>query len=81
MSTALVIDVFGWLGAAALLAAYGLVSSGRLQGRSLAFQVLNVVGSGALMANSGYYHAWPSAALNAVWMAVGLLALARQTRG
>ena len=73
-------DVAGWSGAAALLAAYGLLSAGRLDGRGRAFQALNVIGSAGLIANSGYHQAWPSAALNGVWMAVGLLALARAGR-
>jgi len=70
------VDVIGWLGAATLLGAYALASAGRLAGTSAGFQVLNLLGSGGLAVNSGYHDAWPSAALNVVWMAVGFAALA-----
>jgi len=68
----------GWAGAAALLLAYGLVTSGRLSPRGGAFQALNLAGSLGLAANSGYHGAWPSVALNLVWMAIGAVALVRQ---
>ena len=70
-------DVVGWLGAAALLAAYGLVSAGRVEGKSRRFQLLNLLGSAGLAANSGFHGAWPSVALNLVWMIIGVAALTR----
>jgi hypothetical protein len=73
-------DVVGWLGAAALLAAYGLVSSGRVEGKGRRFQLLNLLGSAGLAANSGFHHAWPSVGLNLVWMIIGVAALTRQSR-
>lgn len=73
----LLFAVAGWLGAAALLLAYGLVSSGRLSPRGAPFQAVNLAGSLGLAANSGYHGAWPSVALNLVWMAIGAAALVR----
>jgi hypothetical protein len=60
--TGLLIDAAGWAGAGALLLAYGLVSTGRLNGRSFGFQLLNLFGAVGLLANG----AWPSAALNGI---------------
>ena len=74
------IDITGWLGAIVLLSAYQLVSAGRLDGDGAAFQLLNLAGATALLANSGYHRAWPSAGLNAVWLVIGLIALARAKR-
>lgn len=71
------VDVLGWIGAASLLSAYALVSSGRLSGRGLGFQVLNLVGAVGLLVNGVYHGAWPSAGLNTVWLVVGVVALAR----
>lgn len=73
--TGLLVDVAGWSGAAALLAAYALVSSGRLTGRSAGFQALNLCGAAGLLLNGTWHGAWPSAALNAVWLVVGVAAL------
>jgi O-antigen ligase len=78
--TRLLIDTVGWAGAAALLLAYGLVSSGRLNGRSIRFQLLNLCGAVGLLANGIYHDAWPSAALNAVWFVIGVTALVRISR-
>lgn len=78
--TDLLVETVGWVGAAALLLGYGLVSAGRLDGRSTGFQVLNLVGSAGLLINGVWHDAWPSAALNAVWLVIGLMALGRLRR-
>lgn len=74
------VDVAGWLGAGALLSAYALVSSGRLRGRAIGFQLLNLAGAVGLLVNGVYHGAWPSAGLNSVWLVVGLTALTRLRR-
>ena len=70
-------DAAGWLGAAALLTAYFLVSCGQLHARGRTFQLLNLAGGAGLLANGASHAAWPSAALNTVWVAIGLAALTR----
>lgn len=75
--TGVLADIAGWLGAAALLSAYALVSEGRLDGRSLGFQVLNLGGAIGLLVNGVYHGAWPSAALNLVWLVIGVATLTR----
>lgn len=74
------IDLMGWLGAALLLLAYGLVSNRRLAGDSARFQLLNLSGGVMLAINSGYHGALPSVAVNAVWIVIGLAALLRARR-
>lgn len=76
--TEVVFEIVGWVGAAALLLAYGLASLGRLHATGRAFQQLNLAGSAALAANSGYHGAWPSAALNLVWLAIAVATLLRK---
>jgi hypothetical protein len=71
------ITVVGWLGAALLLLAYGLTSAGRLPPEGWRFQTLNLAGAAALTVNSAYHSAWPSAALNVVWIVIGAVALGR----
>jgi hypothetical protein len=74
--TALLVEVAGWAGAGALLLAYGLVSSGRWRGRSAGFQLLNLAGAAGLLVNGVWHGAWPSVGLNAVWLVIGVVALA-----
>ena len=75
--TTLVIDVAGWIGMALLIGAYALVTTGRILGPSLTFQLMNLVGGGLLMVNSAWYGAWPSAALNLVWVVIGTAGIVR----
>ena len=73
METTTIVDLIGWAGAGCLLVAYWLVSSGRLAARSYTYQLLNIVGAVLLSVNSGYYGAFPSVGLNAVWIFVGVM--------
>lgn len=70
-----VVDYIGWTGAACLLLAYWLVSSGRVPGRSWTYQLLNITGAVLLSVNSAYYGAFPSVGLNIVWIMVGITTL------
>lgn len=69
------IGIIGWSGAVIILAAYLLLSTGRLTGQSRLYQWMNVVGAVCFVINSGYNGALPSAALNVVWAAIGLYTL------
>ena len=54
------IETIGWVGAALILLAYILLSLGRIDGRSRAYQLINVLGSAGVLLNSGYNRALPS---------------------
>jgi hypothetical protein len=71
-------EVCGWLGGIVLICAYALVSFGRIQASGILFQFLNLAGSLMLAINSAWHHAWPSAVVNLVWLAVGVGALMRK---
>ena len=75
----LLTEVAGWGGAGCLLLAYALLSAGRL-GAGVTFQLLNLAGSAGLLVNGAAHGAWPSAALNLVWLAVGAVALRKAPR-
>ncbi|HET6524517.1 CBU_0592 family membrane protein [Sphingopyxis sp.] len=71
----IVIEVIGWTAAAIILAAYILLSLGKLEGRSYFYQWMNVIGAGGFIVNSGYNGALPSAVLNVIWAGMGLFTL------
>jgi hypothetical protein len=52
MNNHLWFDAIGWMGAAALLVAYAMISSRKWEGHSSAFQFLNIGGSLLLAANT-----------------------------
>lgn len=76
----ILIEAIGWTGAALILAAYLLLSTGRLSGQSRLYQAMNVVGAACFVVNSGYNGAIPSAALNVVWALIGVYTLWRVGR-
>ena len=73
----LAIEAVGWAGALLILAAYLLLSMGKLTGQSSAYQWMNVVGAAGFVVNGWANGALPSATLNVVWMGIGLFALWR----
>ena len=76
----LAVEVAGWTGALLILAAYGLLSAGRLDGQSRAYQWMNVGGAVGFVINGWSHGALPSTALNVVWMLIGGFALWRIAR-
>ena len=80
MTLSILVEIVGWAGAGLILLAYLLLSAGKLQPRSNAYQGMNLIGSIGFVINSGWNHAVPSAALNVVWAAIALFALVRMAR-
>lgn len=71
----ILIEIIGWVGAALILGAYILLSLGKLEGRSPAYQWMNVAGAAGFVLNSGWNGAIPSAVLNVIWMGIGFYTL------
>ena len=67
----------GWAGAVLILLAYLLLSAGRFNGNSLAYQAMNVVGAAGFVVNGWWHGAMPSATLNVLWLMIGLFASIR----
>ncbi|WP_371416781.1 hypothetical protein [Sphingosinicella sp. BN140058] len=62
------------------MAAYLLLSMGRMSGQSASYQAMNVVGAAGFIVNGWWHGALPSATLNVIWMLIGAIALARIVR-
>jgi formate hydrogenlyase subunit 3/multisubunit Na+/H+ antiporter MnhD subunit len=74
------IEVIGWTAAAMMLAAYFLLTAGKLNSRSSSYQWLNLCSGAGIVVNSGWNGAYPSAFINVVWMAISLYGLLRVAR-
>jgi len=70
-----VIEIIGWAAAVVILAAYILLSLGKLEARRYIYQWMNVFGAAGFVINSGYNGAIPSAVLNVIWAGIGLFTL------
>jgi len=73
-------DAIGWTGAALLLVAYAMVSSKKLEVDSTAYQLLNIIGSVFLVANTIFYRAYPSSFVNVIWAGIAILSIAIRRR-
>jgi len=73
-------DALGWVGAVALLAAYAMLSFRRLSAQGAAYQGMNIFGSFLLIINTAYHHAYPSTAVNVVWIVIAVLSLLHANR-
>lgn len=68
------VEIAGWGGALLILLGYLLITAGKLTGRSLAYQAMNVAGAGGFIVNGWWHRALPSATLNVVWLLIGVIA-------
>ena len=69
------IDVLGWIGALLILSAYALISLKKVEGDSLLYQSLNIVGSILLLMNTYYWGAIPSTLVNLIWTIIAGVAI------
>ena len=70
----LAVEVAGWAGALLILLGYLLITAGKLTGKSLVYQAMNVLGAAGFAINGWWHRALPSAALNVVWLLIGVIA-------
>jgi hypothetical protein len=76
----LAVEIVGWAGAALILGAYALLSAGKLRPESLTYHAMNILGAAGFVVNSGWNGALPSAAMNLVWMGIGVYGLRQYRR-
>jgi hypothetical protein len=76
----LAVEVIGWAGALLILVAYALLSAGKLKARSLSYHLMNILGAAGFVVNSGWNGALPSAAMNVIWIGIGIYALWQRRR-
>ena len=74
------IELVGWAAAVLILGSYALLSTGKLRAESLTYQAMNIVGAAGFVVNSGWNGAFPSAAMNVMWMGIGIYAVRQQRR-
>jgi hypothetical protein len=64
-----------------LLSAYLLLNARKVSANSRLYQWLNVLSGAGLIINSGWNGAYPSAAINVVWMLIAIFGVLRVTGG
>ncbi len=68
-------SIAGWVGAALVVSAYFLVSSKRVRGDNLIYQLMNIFGAIGVAINSYFQQAYRSVGIQVVWLAIGFFAI------
>ena len=71
----LFIDIIGWIGGAEVLLAYLLISLNKIDPKTFFYQFLNATGAIFLIVNTVYLGAYPSAAVNIIWVVVAVFSM------
>jgi hypothetical protein len=74
------VELCGWVAALLILGSYSLLSFGKIQAHSAIYQWMNIIGALGFIINCVWNGAWPSVALNVVWVGIGVYALRRNRR-
>lgn len=77
MDNKLIIDIIGWIGSVLVVVSYASVSYDKIKLSRLMYQLFNTAGSLCLIVNTVYYHAFPSATVNVIWLGIALVALVK----
>jgi hypothetical protein len=73
----LAVEIAGWAGAVLILAAYALLSAGKVSGQSPTYQLMNLAGAVGFVINGWWHRAIPNAAMNVVWALIAVYSLIR----
>jgi len=69
------VSILGWYGVLAILSAYGLLSLGLIESRSITYQILNLTGAATLAYETINKRDFQPAVLNVVWALIAAVAL------
>ena len=70
------VECIGWAGAVSVVGAYGLLSMRKLSSDHYAYHAMNILGSFLLALYAIFKDAGASLAVNAIWMMIGIGAVA-----
>lgn len=71
------VDILGWIGSIAVVAAYGLNSYQKIKSDSWTFLTMNIVGGVFLTVYTIYKEAYANTFINIVWVIIAVPALVR----
>lgn len=70
-------EIAGWIGMLFILTAYFLISFAYITPQDSSYQILNILGSLGIIYNTLKQKAYPSVALNVIWILIAITALLR----
>jgi hypothetical protein len=76
----ILIEVLGWIASVLIVGSYFLNIRGKLDAQSKWYILANMIGGLFFVINTWYHGAYPSMAVNVVWVVIALFALNRLGR-
>ena len=74
----LLIEIVGWIGSILIVGSYYLNIQGKLDSKDSKYIWANLMGGICFIINTYAHHAYPSVAVNIVWVIIALLAIFRK---
>ncbi len=74
----ILIEVLGWMASVLIVGAYFLNMQGKLDASSPGYIWSNFAGGVFFVINTYYHHAYPSMAVNIVWVIIAIVALTKK---
>ncbi len=75
-----IVEVMGWMGSVLIVGAYFLNINGRVKSTSVAYILSNLVGGIFFTINTFVHKAYPSMAVNIVWILIAIAALLKKDK-
>lgn len=76
----LLIEALGWVGSVLIVGAYAMNIRGKLQSDQPAYIWMNMIGGVFFVINTIYHGAYPSAAVNVIWVLIAIHAVWKRRR-
>ena len=72
------VEVVGWIGAVLVTGSYFLNIQGKLDAKDARYIWANAIGGICFIINTYFHHAYPSMAVNIVWVLIAIVAVFRK---
>ena len=77
----ILIEILGWVGSLLVVIAYTMNLNKKMEADSWAYYGMNIVGSGLLIINTAFHHAFPSMVVNIIWVIIPVVTIIRHQLG
>ena len=79
MTNTLLVEILGWIASVLIVGSYALNLLQKLKSDSMAYQLANIVGGVFFVINTYTHGAYPSMAVNVVWVILAGMALLKKS--
>ncbi|AFK05086.1 hypothetical protein Emtol_3960 [Emticicia oligotrophica DSM 17448] len=74
----LIIEIIGWIGSVLIVGSYFFNIQGKLDAKDIRYILANLIGGICFIINTYAHNAYPSVAVNIVWVIIALAAIFRK---